>query len=674
MKVKTKLTVVILLFSLVPFIIISIIAFSYFEGLNTDIQVANIDRTIKNQAENVELIFNDIITSSKEISSIAEIKKYATLSNKSDFNVNDEENFESSQEINNILNLTNKTCGYVINTKVINNNGVIIASDNEFEVGKLMEGYIGLDEIALKNNGITGLMEKDINGVKTPYFVIVKNIYSFDNQKQGLLYQQYNLMNIQQLFTNIKIDKYTSLMIFDKDGNVLHHPYNSLKNYQDYNELNSLSGEIEVILKNAGENAENGDYITYKFNRESKYFNYSYINNCGLVVVGLTRTENIISEFNKNISNIRLASLIMGFVVSVLVIVFVFKFTSPFDTIIQILNKKQKGDMNAKLSIDSKDEFGYISNALNTLFNEVMENEQRYRTIVEMTNNIVFEINFRRNYVFISKNFNKQFSFRPKNDTLEESFFYKARVHKDDRDRFNHDFERIIQTSNFMQGEYRIKNIYGEFSWVQVKANKFYDRNEIPTKIVGVIADIDREKKSEMHLVQRACYDNLTQLFNRETFIKNLGTAMEQSAEKKTLDALLFIDLDDFKFFNDQYTHACGDEVLKFVADTLKEICFEKGFAGRMGGDEFVACIKNLTLIGDIGKIAQEIIDILGQGFVSEVNGKTLTIHCSIGIAFFRENGRTPEQLIASADEAMYIIKKHGKSAYTYAKSTAKQA
>lgn len=58
---------------------------------------------------------------------------------------------------------------------------------------------------------------------------------------------------------------------------------------------------------------------------------------------------------------------------------------------------------------------------------------------------------------------------------------------------------------------------------------------------------------------------------------------------------MMFIDLDDFKFFNDQYGHACGDEVLKFVADTLKEISFERGFAGRFGGDEFVICLTNLT-------------------------------------------------------------------------------
>ena len=337
--------------------------------------------------------------------------------------------------------------------------------------------------------------------------------------------------------------------------------------------------------------------------------------------------------------------------------------------IIKVFLEKQKGNSNASFNIKTNDEFHQIGLAFNSVFDSMFESEQRYRTIVEMTNNIIFEINFKKNTVFVSKNFNKKFSFRPKNDSLEESFFYKLRVHKDDKDRYNSDLERILGPANFIQGEYRIKSIYGDFIWIMIKATKFYDRDEIPTKVIGVIVDIDREKKSEMHLLQRASFDNLTQLLNRETFIKNLAGEIEISMMKKTLAALMFIDLDDFKFFNDQFSHACGDEVLKFVADTLKEISFECGFAGRFGGDEFIVCFNNLTLYGDSGKLAQEIIDILGKGFISDSTGKKFSIKCSIGIAFLRESGKTTGEIIAAADEAMYNIKKHGKSAYAYAKS-----
>jgi diguanylate cyclase (GGDEF)-like protein len=145
---------------------------------------------------------------------------------------------------------------------------------------------------------------------------------------------------------------------------------------------------------------------------------------------------------------------------------------------------------------------------------------------------------------------------------------------------------------------------------------------------------------------------------------------------KKTLDAVMFIDLDDFKGFNDNYSHACGDEVLKFVADTLKEISFERGFAGRFGGDEFVLCLTGLTVFGDSGKVAKDIIDILGKGFDFDHEG-TMTHHevrCSIGIAFLRESGKTVDEIMAAADVAMYDIKKKGKSNYAYAKATDKDS
>jgi diguanylate cyclase (GGDEF)-like protein/PAS domain S-box-containing protein len=339
------------------------------------------------------------------------------------------------------------------------------------------------------------------------------------------------------------------------------------------------------------------------------------------------------------------------------------------DDLLLGIKRKQNGDLKYEISVKSKDEFGQMAVLFENVFEKMLESDHRYETIVDMTDNIIFEVNYKKNTVFTSKNFNKKFSLRPKDDTIKESFLYKTHVHKDDKQRYEQDLEGILGPSNTLQGEYRVKNVYGDFGWIALKANKFFDRNDRPTKVVGVIVDIDREKKSKMSLLQRASFDNLTQLFNREAFLKALQNELEVSGMKKNLSAIMFIDLDDFKFFNDEFGHACGDEVLKFVADTLKEISFERGFAGRFGGDEFVVCLTNLTLYGDTGKSAQEIIDVLGKGFTSESTGERLEVHCSIGIAFLRENGKTCEDVIAAADEAMYNIKKHGKSAFAFAKA-----
>ncbi|MBD5138613.1 MAG: diguanylate cyclase, partial [Ruminococcus sp.] len=489
---------------------------------------------------------------------------------------------------------------------------------------------------------------------------------------QGIVYQLYSTSRLQDMINSTKLDKYTTSAIMDSSGNLLEYPYKTLKSYTE-NESYKAAGSHLVKAVNPSDGEATEFSAEFGSGRGLRTLFASPVPSCHFTMVAVSDKSNLQKLAEKSGQSIRNISIITVIVSCVLTFVFIYWFSKPINEIIRILQKKKKGDMYARFDIRSSDEFQQIGSEFNNLFDDVFESEQRYKTIVEITNNIVFEISIKNGTVFVSKNFNKKFSCRPKDDSMKESFFYKIHVHKDDKERFMNDLERILGPANFMQGEYRVKSIYGDFIWIMIKATKFYNRDEVPTKIVGVIMDIDKEKKSEMHLIQRASNDALTQLFNREAFIKSLTVAIEESAAKKSLDAMMFIDLDDFKFFNDEYGHACGDEVLKFVADTLKEISFERGFAGRFGGDEFVICLTNLTLYGDSGKIAQEIIDILGNGFISESTGLKLNVHCSVGIAFLRESGKNAEEVIAAADEAMYNIKKHGKSAYAYAKSPQKQ-
>ena len=128
--------------------------------------------------------------------------------------------------------------------------------------------------------------------------------------------------------------------------------------------------------------------------------------------------------------------------------------------------------------------------------------------------------------------------------------------------------------------------------------------------------------------------------------------------------AVLFIDVDDFKHYNDQYSHATGDQVLKFVARTIKGTVNEFGFAGRYGGDEFIACIRNAE-INDPTRAAQDIISKLEEGF--ECDGVHLTVSVSIGISMIKDDFNTRvEYIIGKADDAMYSVKKNGKSNYAF--------
>lgn len=339
--------------------------------------------------------------------------------------------------------------------------------------------------------------------------------------------------------------------------------------------------------------------------------------------------------------------------------------TKPLSVIEETLIKIRRGDHEARIATVSNNEYGQISRAFNNLVDEIVVSEDRYRTIIEMSDNIIFEWNFKTNEVFFSNNFNKKFSYRAPSDHFADSFLLKAKLHSDDADRYRADLEKLGNGEEFKGNEYRMKNIYGDYIWVLMRTATLRDKEGNPLKIVGVMVDIDRAKKSEQQLTARASYDALTELYNRETVESQIDNEITLSEARKAEMAVLFVDVDDFKHFNDKYSHATGDQVLKFVARTVNNIVGEYGFAGRYGGDEFIACIRNAE-VNDPARAAQDIIARLDEGFTCD-SGDHLKVSVSIGIALIKDDYNTRvEYLIGKADDAMYAVKKSGKSNYGF--------
>lgn len=353
-------------------------------------------------------------------------------------------------------------------------------------------------------------------------------------------------------------------------------------------------------------------------------------------------------------------------VVSIVVVIFVSKaVTSPLRKIEETLDKIRRGDHEARIGTVSTNEYGQMSRAFNNLVDEIVVSEDRYRTISDMSDNIIFEWNFKTNEVMFSNNFNKKFSYRAPSDHFGDSFLLKAKIHPDDADRYRSDLDALEKGTNFERNEYRIKNIYGDFIWVLMRTATLKDKDGKPLKVVGVMVDIDRAKKSEQQLTERASYDALTELYNRETIESQIDNEISLSEMRKSEMAVLFIDVDDFKHYNDNYSHATGDQVLKFVAKTLRDVTDGIGFAGRYGGDEFIVMVRNAETNAP-AQVAQNIIDKLDAGFDADV-GEHLGVSVSIGIAVIKDDYNTRvEYLIGKADDAMYSVKKSGKSNYAF--------
>ncbi|WP_456479416.1 putative bifunctional diguanylate cyclase/phosphodiesterase [Nautilia sp.] len=160
-----------------------------------------------------------------------------------------------------------------------------------------------------------------------------------------------------------------------------------------------------------------------------------------------------------------------------------------------------------------------------------------------------------------------------------------------------------------------------------------------------------------------AKFDQLTGLANRYLFFKELKLLIKEYELTGSPFALLFIDLDGFKFINDTYGHNIGDRVLQSVADKIKNMVRKEDLVSRIGGDEFTVILKNIENRKKIKEIAQKIIDTLKKPV--KIDSLNLFLGASIGIYIIKKFDNFQE-IITKADIAMYEAKKAGKGTYLF--------
>lgn len=667
MKITVKFSLAMALIALISIIIFNVVAYKEIFDITDSSAENSISATSAAQAEMVGSFVNELQNNGKNIAINKYISAYASIMS---MTVYDRPYHPSYSEFDytelyaqNSINSYQQSNSNVELAAILNKEGnIVLSSEDCDEYLYILTENPDRINIASNNGGISDFITIKVGGTNTVAFLVCKDIL-YEEEKVGTFVQLCTTTQMQKKLFSTKVTNSSTGAVIDAYENIL-----NLSNGKatEYRKDTNFTAYSDLFVKSVSE--EETIFENIEVDRISNYVCISSIYGTDWKLVTIVGRNDISNELGITTGAFNIATTICVIVEIIVIVFFVIYFSRPILNIVDVLTKKSRGDQKSRFEINSYDEYGQIGRAFNTMFDDVFESEQRYRTIVEMTNNIVFEINFAKQTVYVSNNFNKRFSFRPKSDDIQDSFFYKLKIHKDDRSRYFTDLDHILNAeTNFLQGEYRFQNIYGDFAWVLIRATKFFDRDDVPTKLIGVIVDIDREKKDEMRLLQRANFDALTQVYNRESFIKTLANEFELSSVRKYNSFIMFIDLDDFKHFNDDYGHACGDEVLKFTADTLKELVFEKGFAGRFGGDEFVLCVNVPDV--DAAAMAKELIKIMGGGFTSESTGEHLAVNCSIGIAYFNENGKNCEELFSAADEAMYGVKKHGKSNFGFASS-----
>ncbi|ACZ13205.1 EAL domain-containing protein [Sulfurospirillum deleyianum] len=180
--------------------------------------------------------------------------------------------------------------------------------------------------------------------------------------------------------------------------------------------------------------------------------------------------------------------------------------------------------------------------------------------------------------------------------------------------------------------------------------------------IVFIQHDISVLKHNEEKLHQQAYYDPLTKLANRTLAYDRLQHAITNAKSRRRLVSVLFLDLDKFKNINDTLGHDIGDLLLIEVAKRIQALCSQSDTVCRLGGDEFLVILEDITHYETAISVAKGIIAALSQPFYLE--GRTISTSTSIGITYYPNDGDTMKTLLKNADIAMYRSKTNGRGSY----------
>jgi diguanylate cyclase (GGDEF)-like protein/PAS domain S-box-containing protein len=173
---------------------------------------------------------------------------------------------------------------------------------------------------------------------------------------------------------------------------------------------------------------------------------------------------------------------------------------------------------------------------------------------------------------------------------------------------------------------------------------------------VGMFTDITRQRESERLLAHAAHYDALSGLPNRTLLTDRLAQAMHQCQRRACDLAVVYLDLDGFGAFNEQFGHERGDALLLTVAQRLKEVLREGDTLARIGGDEFVAVLVDLPRGGDCLPVLQRLLQ------AATVDADAIRITASMGVTFYPDDPVEAEVLLRHADQAMFVAKQAGRN------------
>lgn len=225
---------------------------------------------------------------------------------------------------------------------------------------------------------------------------------------------------------------------------------------------------------------------------------------------------------------------------------------------------------------------------------------------------------------------------------------------------FTEEIKKTLRTKGNWSGEVESTRVNGERYEMELNIDAVHDEDGKISHFVGVFSDITSRKSTEKELLKLANTDPLTDLPNRSFF----QASHNNLVRKAVPHTLLCLDMDNFKKINDSLGHQTGDILIKQIAKRIQRITGKDATCYRLGGDEFSVLMEDYSDIHTITHYAQSVLDTLSRPFI--INKQEFVLGASIGIAFYPDDGNTPQEMLKNADTAMYFAKNNGGNSYQF--------
>jgi len=289
--------------------------------------------------------------------------------------------------------------------------------------------------------------------------------------------------------------------------------------------------------------------------------------------------------------------------------------------------------------------------------------EERYRSIFEHASEGIFQTTVEGRYLAANPALARLYGY-PSPEALMCSLDDIGRqlyVKSSQRERFRQLMEVHGEVLNFESEVYRAD---GTRLWISENAHVVRDGEGRALYYEGTVQDISERRRYQEELERQANHDMLTGLPNRILLADRVEQAIARADRLGYYLAVVFIDLDNFKFINDSLGHGAGDELLKAIATRLQHCVRGTDTVARLGGDEFVLLLSDhfraSTVISQLRRVLSEI----GQPVM--LSGREFHVGASLGVAMYPADGEDSDTLLKHADTAMYAAKNSGRNTFQF--------